>query len=124
MQQRTYLVVYGRTRKKETFRPSDWADRIKDLHEVFGINNANCRSLIFTAIVDDTRCLKVNTKLQTQNSQYWDYIVKFVQEHDLETLTVIESVPSKKEILVDRARCLYSSWIEKLSAAVSRPNPR
>lgn len=122
MQQRTYLVIYGRTHDKQPFRPSDWADRIRDLHTVFGIGNG--RNLIFTAIVDDTKCLKVNTKLKTQNSQYWDYILKFAQEHDLETQIVVESVPGKKEILVERARCLYASWIEKLAAAVTRPNPR
>jgi hypothetical protein len=120
MQQKTFLIVQGHTNQNQPFRPSDWADRIVDLHSVFSSESSPCKGLVYISSVQGTRCLKIDRDLETRNPQYWKYIVDFAKDHDLRTQLTPETVASKKEIVIEKARCLYHAWIEKLSAAVVR----
>lgn len=120
MQQKTFLIVQGRTNQNQPFRPSDWADRIVDLHSVFSQKDNSCKGLVYISSFQGTRCLKVDQSLETRNPQYWKYIVDFAKDHDLRTHLTTEIVASKKEIVIEKARCLYHAWIERLSSAVVR----
>lgn len=121
MQQKSFLILYGRDANNTVFRPSDWAERIYDLHGVFSPNCKHSPTLVRVAMIDHTRCLKIDQTLESINVHYWNYIVDFAASHQLQTNVVAETVMTTKEIVVEKARCLYSAWLDKLSAAVSRP---
>lgn len=121
MQQKNFLIVQGRNKHNETFRPSDWAERLCHMSTVFAHDDKNLtNTMIVPCVINGVKCLRVDHGLQTHNPLFWSFVTSFAYDNDLITESVTESVPSRKEIVLAKVKTVYEIWIDKLSAAVPR----
>ena len=78
------LIIRGITSSGQTFRPSDWAERLAGVLSVFGIDSRiNYSPYLLPLSCERTKCLVVDKKLEEVDSRAWSFIMGFARDNDL-----------------------------------------
>lgn len=78
------IVIQGITESGETFRPSDWAERLSGMLAVF----CRHRHLSYSPFVKPVmsggiRCVVVDRKLERADPAAFDYLIQFARDNRL-----------------------------------------
>lgn len=78
------LIIRGVTSSGQTFRPSDWAERLAGVLSVFGIDSRiNYSPYLHPMNCDRLKCLVVDAKLEQVDNRAWGFIMGFARDNDL-----------------------------------------
>lgn len=78
------LIIRGVTSAGQTFRPSDWAERLAGVLSVFSIDSRlNYSPYLQPISCDRIKCLLVDTRLEEMDSRAWNFIMGFARDNDL-----------------------------------------
>ena len=91
------LIIRGFTSTGQTFRPSDWAERLAGVLSTFGLDwRINYSPYIHPVSCDRVKCLIVDKKLEHIDSRAWGFIMDFARDNDL----VVE--PVNRNLSIDQ----------------------
>lgn len=83
-QSESQLIIRGITTSGQTFRPSDWAERLAGVLSVFNIDSRiNYSPYVHPLSCDRLKCLLVDAKLEQVDSRAWEFIMGFAHDNDL-----------------------------------------
>lgn len=78
------LIIRGITSAGQTFRPSDWAERLAGVLSVFGVDSRiNYSPYLHPMSCEKLKCLVVDAKLEQVDSRAWGFIMGFARDNDL-----------------------------------------
>ena len=78
------LIIRGVTTTGQTFRPSDWAERLAGVLSVFGIDSRiNYSPYLHPMSCERLKCLVIDAKLEQVDSRAWGFIMGFARDNDL-----------------------------------------
>lgn len=78
------IIIRGVTTSGQTFRPSDWAERLAGVLSVFSIDSRlNYSPYLHPMSCDRVKCLVVDAKLEELDSRAWSFIMSFAHDNDL-----------------------------------------
>jgi hypothetical protein len=78
------LIIRGITSSGQTFRPSDWAERLAGVLSVFGIDSRlNYSPYLHPMSCERVKCLAVDAKLEQLDNRAWNFIMDFARDNDL-----------------------------------------
>ncbi|KAB2309171.1 DUF3579 domain-containing protein [Betaproteobacteria bacterium SCN2] len=78
------LIIRGVTRAGQTFRPSDWAERLAGVLSVFSIDSRiNYSPYLHPTSCEKLKCLVVDTQLEEIDNRAWGFIMGFARDNDL-----------------------------------------
>lgn len=78
------LIIRGVTSSGQTFRPSDWAERLAGVLSVFSIDSRlNYSPFLHPVSCDRVKCLVVDTKLEQVDNRAWEFIMHFARDNGL-----------------------------------------
>jgi hypothetical protein len=78
------IVILGVTETGETFRPSDWADRLCGVMSIFGEDQRISYSPYVNPFVSGGRkCVRVDTRLEALNSAAFEFLMAFARDNEL-----------------------------------------
>lgn len=78
------LIIRGITSAGQTFRPSDWAERLAGVLSVFGVDSRiNYSPYLHPMSCEKLKCLVVDAKLEQVDSRAWTFIMGFARDNDL-----------------------------------------
>lgn len=96
----TCLIVIGETADGQTFRPSDWTERLIDAAGAYGQDRRQRRDLyagpdrrqrqtefLTAQILDGRKCLVIDLRLREINPEAFAYVMTFVRNNGLRTRT-------------------------------------
>jgi hypothetical protein len=82
------IVILGVTETGETFRPSDWADRLCGVLSIFGEDQRISYSPYVKPFVSAGRkCVLVDTRLEALDSTAFDFLMGFARDNELRVRT-------------------------------------
>jgi hypothetical protein len=80
------LIIRGVTSAGQTFRPSDWAERLAGVLSVFGVDSRiNYSPYLHPMSCEKLKCLVIDAKLEQVDSRAWSFIMGFARDNDLAT---------------------------------------
>ncbi|WMS88367.1 DUF3579 domain-containing protein [Pleionea litopenaei] len=79
------LVIIGLNQAGQKFRPSDWAERLCGSLCTFRNRRMYYSPLLRPAVIDGVKCVIVDAKLASEQSEMFQYVLGFVQENALKT---------------------------------------
>jgi hypothetical protein len=78
------LIIRGITASGQTFRPSDWADRLAGILSTFGLDSRiNYSPYVHPLNCDRIKCLVVDNKLEQVDSRAWGFLMGFARDNNL-----------------------------------------
>jgi hypothetical protein len=78
------IVILGVTETGETFRPSDWADRLCGVMSIFGEDQRISYSPYVNPFVSAGRkCVRVDARLEALNSAAFEFLMAFARDNEL-----------------------------------------
>jgi hypothetical protein len=78
------LIIRGITSSGQTFRPSDWAERLAGVLSVFGIDSrVNYSPYLHPMSCERLKCLVIDAKLEQVDNRAWNFIMSFARDNDL-----------------------------------------
>lgn len=78
------IIIRGVTSAGQTFRPSDWAERLAGVLSVFNIDSRiNYSPFVHPLSCDRLKCLVVDAKLEQADSRAWEFIMGFARDNHL-----------------------------------------
>lgn len=78
------LVIRGVTNSGQTFRPSDWAERLAGVLSVFSIDSRiNYSPYLHPMSCEKLKCLVIDAKLEELDNRAWSFIMGFARDNDL-----------------------------------------
>ncbi len=81
------VVIRGITTQGQTFRPSDWADRLASIVGHVGRDNRlNYSPDVQPVTRAGVRCVVLNQKLATLDARIFKFLLDFARENDLEVV--------------------------------------
>jgi hypothetical protein len=93
------LIIQGVTRSGETFRPSDWAERLCGVLAPYRPNFVATRGPVlgYSPYVQPTllrgiRCVVVDPRLHALEPRAWDFVVGFARDNGLVTMDAADLV--------------------------------
>lgn len=92
------IIIQGITLDGETFRPSDWAERLCGVLASFGAKKLAYHAYVRPLLLDDLRCVAVDKKLEKVNPQVFQYLFDFAKSNHLRVVdcrTLIDEVYPK-----------------------------
>ncbi|MDR0635206.1 MAG: DUF3579 domain-containing protein [Azoarcus sp.] len=80
------FIIIGATRKGETFRPSDWADRLCGIMATFGNDNRVKYSQFVRpgCSLTGQKTVIVDARLHQANPTAYQFVVDFARSNDLQ----------------------------------------
>jgi hypothetical protein len=84
------VVILGRTRAGNTFRPSDWAERLAGVMSSFRPGGAQPSSHLsyspwcVPTVIDGIKAVVVNRELRDAEPMAWDFVLNFAKDNDLQ----------------------------------------
>ncbi|MHA7841415.1 MAG: DUF3579 domain-containing protein [Gammaproteobacteria bacterium] len=79
------IIIQGVTENGETFRPSDWAERMSGGLSTFSKDHRLIYSpLLQPTVKDGYKCVKLDPKLKVSNPMLYENIMKFAQKNKLQ----------------------------------------
>lgn len=87
------VVLLGRTQEGQSFRPSDWAERLAGVMARFrpaasGTEEAHLfySPLCIPVLVDGLRCVLASHELASIEPMAWDFVLRFARDNRLQTI--------------------------------------
>ena len=88
------VFIMGITQDGETFRPSDWAERLAGAMSCFrpegGIatrsSHLSYSPYCVPRLIDNVKCVIVNEQLRTLEPRAWDFVMSFARDNQLKTV--------------------------------------
>jgi hypothetical protein len=78
------LIIRGITSSGQTFRPSDWAERLAGILSTFGLDSRiNYSPYVHPITANGVKCIVIDTTLEKLDSRAWDFIMGFARDNDL-----------------------------------------
>ena len=78
------IVIQGVTESGQTFRPSDWAERLCGVVSHFSGDQRLCYSPYATPIVaDGIKCVVIDARLRTSRPDAFEFLIGFARDNDL-----------------------------------------
>src|SRR5262245_3374354 len=78
------IVIQGTTEKGQTFRPSDWAERLCGMMSVFGEDSRLSYSPYLKPIsTGGTRCVVVDCQLEALDPAAFEFLMGFARDNEL-----------------------------------------
>ena len=78
------VLIFGVTASGDTFRPSDWPDRLCGVLSIFGEDQRISYSPYVKPMVSNgRRCVRVDTRLKTLNPEAFEFLMGFASDNDL-----------------------------------------
>lgn len=79
------IVIRGLTTSGETFRPSDWAERISSVLSTYGIDHRMSYSpYVQPVTIDGVKSVVINLKLEETDPRGLNFLLNFARENDLQ----------------------------------------
>jgi hypothetical protein len=78
------LVIQGVTESGQTFRPSDWAERLCGMMAVFGEDrHLSYSPFLKPVMIGGSRCVVVDLNLQAQDASAFRFLMSFARDNEL-----------------------------------------
>jgi len=77
------IIIEGVTETGETFRPSDWAERMSGQLSTFRKHRITYSPLLKPSMKDGHKCVILDPNLKETNPQLYESILKFAQTNNL-----------------------------------------
>jgi hypothetical protein len=78
------FVIRGTTLTGQTFRPSDWAERLAGILGTFGLDSRiNYSPYVHPTTIDGVKCIIVDAQLEQIDSRAWGFVTGFAKDNDL-----------------------------------------
>ena len=77
------IIIEGITESGETFRPSDWAERMSGQLSTFRKRRIQYSPLLQPSVKDGARCVLLDPKLKKSNPELYDSILEFAHKNHL-----------------------------------------
>ena len=79
----TKIIIEGVTESGETFRPSDWAERMSGKLSTFRKRRIHYSPMLQPSIKDGHKCVVLDPNLKQSNPDLYDSIMKFAKTNKL-----------------------------------------
>lgn len=84
------LIIHGKTRSGQRFRPSDWAERLAGVMSQFRPEGSTGDHLTYSPyviprVIDGVRCVVVDERLRELSPLAWHFVCDFAKDNDLQT---------------------------------------
>jgi hypothetical protein len=77
------IIIEGVTNAGETFRPSDWAERMSGKLSTFDKHRIKYSPLLQPTMKDGNKCVALDPKLKTSNPALYESILAFAKNNKL-----------------------------------------
>lgn len=78
------LIIKGITSSGQTFRPSDWAERLAGILSTFGIDSRiNYSPYVHPTVLNGIKCIIVDSQLEQVDRRAWGFVMGFARDNDL-----------------------------------------
>jgi len=77
-------VIVGKSLNGQTFRPSDWAERVCGHLATFRNRRIYYSSLLRPAVIDGTKCIIVNASLEKLHPKVYQMVMDFSRTNQLQ----------------------------------------
>ena len=78
------LIIRGITNTGQTFRPSDWAERLAGVLSVFGIDSRiNYSPYVHPTTDNGIKCIVLDRALEKVDSRAWNFVLGFANDNNL-----------------------------------------
>src|SRR3989338_3683010 len=77
------IIIEGVTKTGETFRPSDWAERMSGQLSTFHKRRIHYSPLLQHSVKDGRKCVLLDPKLKDSNPELYESILEFAQKNKL-----------------------------------------
>lgn len=77
------IVIKGITEDGETFRPSDWAERISGTLSTFRNHRIYYSPLLSPSVQNEDSCLLLDPALKESNPALYEHILEFAKQNKL-----------------------------------------
>lgn len=77
------IIIEGVTDTGETFRPSDWAERMSGQLSTFRKRRIQYSPLLQPSVKDGNKCVLLDRQLKTTNPELYQSILDFAAENHL-----------------------------------------
>jgi len=77
------IIIEGITESGETFRPSDWAERMSGQLSTFHKRRIHYSPLLQPSVKDGRKCVLLDPKLKESNPELYQSILEFAQKNQL-----------------------------------------
>lgn len=77
------IVIEGVTESGETFRPSDWAERMSEKLSTFHKRRIQYSPLLQPSMKNGHQCVLLDPKLKQSNPELYESILKFAKNNQL-----------------------------------------
>lgn len=77
------IIIEGVTESGETFRPSDWAERMSGQLSTFHKRRMQYSPLLQPSVKDGRKCVLLDAKLKESNPALYQSILAFAHENHL-----------------------------------------
>ncbi len=91
------IIIEGITESGETFRPSDWAERMSGNLSTFERRRIKYSPLLQPSTKDGHRCVLLDPKLKESNPELYQSILDFANTNHLKICQEDENNAPKKE---------------------------
>jgi uncharacterized protein DUF3579 len=79
------IVIVGITRTGQTFRPSDWAERLCGCMALFGEDQRiNYSPYLKPVISTGIKCVVIDRRLEESNPQAFSFLMSFARDNELQ----------------------------------------
>lgn len=86
------IFIQGITSNGQTFRPSDWAERLAGVMSQFHPGGKNPGAHLSYSpwctpkVINGIKCVVVNVALRDYDGMAWDFVMNFAQDNDLQVV--------------------------------------
>ena len=77
------IIIEGITETGETFRPSDWAERMSGKLSTFHKRRIHYSPMLQPSMKDGHRCIVIDPNLKQSNFELYETIMKFAKSNKL-----------------------------------------
>ena len=77
------IIIEGITESGETFRPSDWAERMSGQLSTFHKRRIHYSPMLQPSVKDGKKCVLLDRKLKETNPELYQSILDFAHENHL-----------------------------------------
>ncbi|MFW0073063.1 MAG: DUF3579 domain-containing protein [Coxiella-like endosymbiont] len=77
------IIIEGVTESGETFRPSDWAERMSGTLSTFHKHRIHYSPMLQPSVKDGHKCVVIDPYLKQSNPELYKSIIKFARANNL-----------------------------------------
>jgi hypothetical protein len=81
------IIIQGKTSTGETFRPSDWSERLAGILSSFDeSNHLSYHAYLRPLLLDQVRSVAIDKQLKTINPNVFAFLMDFAHDNDLRVI--------------------------------------